>query len=151
MTPWAGPAESVEHPLRRVERRPPLAARGFRRRSGRAGADDRAGRGDLELTSTEVGRSLQRLIVTDQLDAEKGERVWASYSVASQHWHMYRIDDDILLRARQAFPREPLRTLDAIHLATAMRHALEVGAPSMLSLDRQVRANAQALGLGIVP
>ena len=104
-----------------------------------------------ELTSTEVGRSLQRLVATDRLDAEEGERVWASYSVASQHWHMYRIDDDILLRARQAFPREPLRTLDAIHLATAMRHALEVGAPSMLSLDRQVRANAQALGLGIVP
>ncbi len=104
-----------------------------------------------ELTSTEVGRSLQRLVATDQIDADAGERVWANYSVASQHWHMYRVDDDILLRARQAFPREPLRTLDAIHLATAMRHALEVGAPSMLSLDRQVRANAQALGLAIIP
>ena len=104
-----------------------------------------------ELTSTEVGRSLQRLVVTDHLAAETGERVWASYSVASQHWHMYRIDDDILLRARQAFPREPLRTLDAIHLATAMRHALEVGAPSMLSLDRLVRTNAQALGLAVIP
>jgi hypothetical protein len=63
----------------------------------------------------------------------------------------YRIDDNIRLRARQAFPREPLRTPDAIHLATAMRQALEVGAPSMLSLDRQVRANAQALGLAIIP
>ena len=104
-----------------------------------------------ELTSTEVGRSLQRLVVTDHLVAEAGERVWANYSVASQHWHMYRIDDDLVLRARQAFPREPLRTLDAIHLATAMRHALEVGAPSMLSLDHQVRANAQALGLAIIP
>jgi len=104
-----------------------------------------------ELTSTEVGRSLHRLVATDQIDAEAGERVWASYSVASQHWHMYRIDDDVLLRARQAFPREPLRTLDAIHLATAMRHALEVGVPSMLSVDRQVRANAQALGLAIIP
>lgn len=104
-----------------------------------------------ELTSTEVGRSLQRLVVTDHLAAEVGERVWSAYSVASQHWHMYRIDDDILLRARQAFPREPLRTLDAIHLATAMRHAFEVGAPSMLSLDGQVRANARALGLAVIP
>ncbi len=104
-----------------------------------------------ELTSTEIGRSLQRLVATDEIDAEAGERVWASYSVASQHWHMYRIDDEILLRARQAFPREPLRTLDAIHLATALRHALEVGAPTVLSLDGQVRANAQALGLAIVP
>jgi predicted nucleic acid-binding protein len=104
-----------------------------------------------ELTSTEVGRSLQRLVATDQIDADQGERAWASYSVASQHWHMYRVDDDVLLRARQAFPREPLRTLDAIHLATAMRHAREVGVPSILSLDRQVRANAQALGLPIIP
>jgi predicted nucleic acid-binding protein len=104
-----------------------------------------------ELTSTEVGRSLQRLVATDQIDADAGERVWANYSVASQHWHMYRIDDEILLRARQAFPREPLRTLDAIHLSTAMRHAVEVGAPGVLSLDRQVRANAHALGLAIIP
>ena len=104
-----------------------------------------------ELTSAEVGRSLQRLAATDQMDADAGERVWSDYSVASQHWHMYRIDDEIMLRARQAFPREPLRTLDAIHLSTAMRHALEVGAPTVLSLDRQVRANAQALGLPVIP
>ena len=104
-----------------------------------------------ELTSTEVGRSLQRLVATDQMNADAGERVWSNYSVASQHWHMYRIDDEILLRARQAFPREPLRTLDAIHLSTAMRHAVEVGAPHVLSVDRQVRANAQALGLAIIP
>lgn len=104
-----------------------------------------------ELTSTEVARSLQRLVATDQIDADAGERVWANYSVASRHWHMYRVDDEILLRARQAFPREPLRTLDAIHLATARRHALEVGVLTILSLDRQVRANAQALGLAIIP
>ena len=104
-----------------------------------------------ELTSSEVGRSLHRLVATGHLEAETGERVWASYSIASQHWHLYRIDDEILLRARQAFPREPLRTLDAIHLATALRHALEVETPGMLSLDRQVRANAQALGLEVAP
>jgi predicted nucleic acid-binding protein len=103
------------------------------------------------LTSTEVGRSLQRLAATDRIDGEAGERVWASYSVASQHWHVYRVDDEVLSRARQTFPREPLRTLDAIHLATALRHALDVEAPTMLSLDGQVRANAQALGLGVTP
>ena len=104
-----------------------------------------------ELTSTEVGRALQRLVATEQIDAEAGEIVWTSYSVASQHWHMYRVDDAVLVRARQAFPREPLRTLDAIHVATALRHAVEVGAPAMLSLDRQIRANAQALGLPVLP
>jgi hypothetical protein len=32
-----------------------------------------------------------------------------------------------------------------------MHHALEVGAPIVLSVDLQVRANAQALGLAIAP
>jgi hypothetical protein len=104
-----------------------------------------------DLTSTEIGRALQRLVATREIGGAAGERVWASYSVASQHWHMYRIDDGVLTRARQTFPREPLRTLDAIHLATALRHALEVEAPTMLSLDGQVRANAQALGLAVAP
>lgn len=103
------------------------------------------------LTSTEVGRVLQRLVATAHIDGKAGERVWARYSVASQHWHIYRIDDDVLARARQTFPREPLRTLDAIHLATALRHAAEVDAPTIVSVDGQVRANAQALGLGVVP
>ncbi len=103
------------------------------------------------LTSAEVGRTLQRLVATEQIDGDAGERVWARYSVASQHWHIYRIDDDVLARAAQTFPREPVRTLDAIHLATALRHALDVDAATMLSLDSQVRANARALGLGIAP
>jgi hypothetical protein len=85
------------------------------------------------------------------MDAQAGELVWTSYSVASQHWHIYRVDDQVLVRARQAFPHEPLRTLDAIHVATALRHALEVGAPAMLSLDRHIRANAQAVGLPVLP
>ena len=51
-----------------------------------------------ELTSTEVGRALQRLVATEQIDAEAGEAVWTSYSVASQHWHIYRVDDNVLVR-----------------------------------------------------
>jgi predicted nucleic acid-binding protein len=103
------------------------------------------------LTSAEVGRTLQRLVATDQIDGRAGERVWARYSVASRHWHIYRLDDEVLTRAAQTFPREPVRALDAIHLATALRHTHEVDAPTMLSLDSQVRANARALGLGVAP
>ena len=36
-----------------------------------------------ELTSTEVGRALHRLVAIDLIDADGGEGVWASYSVAS--------------------------------------------------------------------
>lgn len=104
-----------------------------------------------ELTAAEVGRSLQRLVTTGQIAPEAGERAWASYAAASQHWHVYTIGEPVLLRVRQPFPREPVRTLDAIHLATAMYHALEVAAPILLTVDEQVRANGRALGLAIAP
>ena len=103
------------------------------------------------LTTAEVGRSLQRLVATGELDPPAGERAWTSYSIASRHWHLYAVAESILARVRQAFPREPLRTLDAIHLATALLHAAELGPPTVLSVDQQVRANADALGLPIAP
>lgn len=104
-----------------------------------------------ELTSAEVGRTLQRLVATGHLNAAAGERVWAAYSHASQHWHLYAIAESVLARAGQAFPREPVRTLDAIHLATAALHGREMGVPLVLSVDQQLRANAAALGFRVAP
>lgn len=104
-----------------------------------------------ELTSAEVGRALQRLVATGQIPPEAGERAWGAYAAASQHWHVYSIGEPVLLRVRQPFPREPVRTLDAIHLATVLYHALEVSAPVLLTVDEQVRANGRALGLAVLP
>jgi hypothetical protein len=44
-----------------------------------------------------------------------------------------------------------VRTLDAIHLATAVLFSLEVTAPVVLSLDAPIRDNARALGLVLAP
>ncbi len=104
-----------------------------------------------ELTSAEVGRSLQRLVATSQIGAKDGERAWASYSAASYHWRIYGVGESVLFRVRQPFPQEPVRTLDAIHLATAILYSVEVAPPTLLSVDRQVRANARALGFTIAP
>ena len=104
-----------------------------------------------ELTSAEVARSLLRLVAIRRIDAGAGDRAWASYLEASRHWHLYTIGEPVLLRVRQPFPHEPVRTLDAIHLATALYHAQEAGGPLMLSVDQQVRVNARALGLALAP
>ena len=103
------------------------------------------------LTSAEVGRTLRRLVATAVLDAPAGDRAWERYSAAAAHWHLYGVTEAVLARAAQAFPREPLRTLDAIHLATAALFALEVVPPTVLSVDQPVRANAHALGLSVLP
>jgi hypothetical protein len=54
---------------------------------------------------------------------------------------------DVLTRAGQAFPIEPVRTLDAIHLATALAFAEALPDLRMLTLDRRILDNAAALGL----
>jgi predicted nucleic acid-binding protein len=104
-----------------------------------------------ELTAAEVGRTLQRLAAAGHLDPSAGARAWEAYTQASAHWHLYGVTDGVLRRARQSFPLEPVRTLDAVHLSTAMLYALDVGPPMVLSTDLAVRANAEALGLAIAP
>lgn len=103
------------------------------------------------LTSTEVARTLRRLVATGVVEAQVGDASWARYSATIPYWHFYGVTDGVLARASQPFPREPVRTLDAIHLATAALFALEVTPPIVLSVDHQLRANAQALGMSVMP
>ena len=103
------------------------------------------------LTSTEVARTLRRLVATGVMEPQVGDASWARYSAAIAHWHLYGVTDAVLARASQPFPQEPVRTPDAIHLATAALFALEVTPPTILSVDQQLRANAQGLGMSVMP
>jgi hypothetical protein len=59
------------------------------------------------------------------------------------------VTEAILTRAARPFPVEPIRTLDAIHLATAE----EMGDPPALVIiitrDLRVRENSAALGFPV--
>jgi hypothetical protein len=68
---------------------------------------------------------------------------------AVERWTTLGISTEVDDRARREFPREPVRTLDAVHLATASVFAEALGEIRMLSLDDRVRANAKLLGMSI--
>ena len=57
------------------------------------------------------------------------------------------VTSDVLARAGRAFPVEPVRTLDAIHLATALEFVATYPDLRILSFDERVRSNAEALGI----
>lgn len=103
------------------------------------------------LTSAEVGRTLRRLTASGILLAEARSAAWVRYQAAAARWSFYAVTDEVLDRAGGAFPSEPLRTLDAIHLATASLYAGQVESPSLLSVDLQVRQNARGIGLRLLP
>ena len=59
------------------------------------------------------------------------------------------VSDEVLLRAGRPFPIEPIRTLDAIHLATV---ELLGEAPQLVTIvtrDERVASNGRALGYAV--
>ena len=66
-------------------------------------------------------------------------------------WNVHDMSDQVVARARGRFPIEPVRSLDALHLATALIVQESVGNIVMLSLDERMRQNAEALGFELSP
>ena len=100
-----------------------------------------------DLTLVECDRVLIRAVHAGQLsEADAAERA-ARLADASEHWVLLRLDSEILERARRPFPAQPLRTLDALHVASALAARRTVRQLALLSLDQRVRRCGQQLGL----
>lgn len=61
------------------------------------------------------------------------------------------VDEDVVERCRDAFPIEPIRSLDAIHVASAELWTQRVGTITVFSFDPRVRDNVVALGMPVHP
>jgi predicted nucleic acid-binding protein len=72
-------------------------------------------------------------------------------NAAAAHWTLLRLSSEVIDRARQRFPDEPVRTLDALHLASALLAKSTASDTVVLSIDDRVRANARALGFDCLP
>jgi len=75
----------------------------------------------------------------------------AHLNAAAAHWHLWRISSDIVDRAKLPFPAEPVRTLDAIHLASALAVRSVVPGVELLSLDDRIRRAGVQLGFRVQP
>jgi hypothetical protein len=61
------------------------------------------------------------------------------------------MDAEVVEQSRRSFPCEPVRSLDALHLATALVVRNLSPEVQVLSFDDRIRDNATALGLDVVP
>lgn len=104
-----------------------------------------------DLTLIECDRVLIRAIHLGELtEAEAADRR-AQLSAAASHWHVLRMAGEVVDRARQPFPGEPIRTLDAIHVASTLVARTAVAGLKLLSLDERVRNAARKLGIEVLP
>jgi predicted nucleic acid-binding protein len=104
-----------------------------------------------DLTLIECDRTMIRAEATNQLVPAAAAERRAALSRAAAHWRVLRLDGEVVERARRAFPSEPIRTLDAIHLAAALVGRSAVGDLTLLSLDERVRDNGRTLGFEVRP
>ena len=103
------------------------------------------------LTAVECARALARGVVTECVSAKDELAALQMLDNVSRSWVTLELTGRVLDRARGRFPHEPVRTLDALHLATAVVFHEAHGALTMLSLDERVRENAVSLGFEVAP
>ncbi|MCY4375315.1 MAG: type II toxin-antitoxin system VapC family toxin [Spirochaetaceae bacterium] len=104
-----------------------------------------------DLTLVECDRALHRAEAVDELEAETVKSMRERFFAATDHWIVFSIDREVVERSRRRFPREPIRSLDAIHLTTALLVRSLVTELELLCWDERIRENADELGFDVTP
>lgn len=104
-----------------------------------------------ELTLVECDRVLCRAAALGELTEAAAAERQHFLALASGRWDLIRLVPAVLERARRPFPGEPIRTLDALHVASALVGRQALPDLKLLALDTRVRKVGAALGLEPVP
>ncbi len=103
------------------------------------------------LTFAECERAVVRGVALGRWSEAEAQERRRLLAATTESWQGVALDEPILERVGRPFPVEPVRTLDAIHLASALAARAAVPGLAFLSLDRRCRANANALGFRVLP
>jgi predicted nucleic acid-binding protein len=104
-----------------------------------------------DLTLVECDRALVRARVLGLFSEMEAARRRSVLEAVAVNWMVIKLDREVLERARRRFPAEPLRTLDALHIASALTARSAISDLALLSLDQRVRDNGVALGFNVLP
>ena len=102
-----------------------------------------------ELTFIEAERAIYRARGAGRLDSAQHRQARHKLNVFRRFALVMPLEGEVLDRARQPFPKEPVRTLDAIQLASMLLAESAVGRIRILSFDQRILANCDALGLDV--
>jgi predicted nucleic acid-binding protein len=104
-----------------------------------------------DLTLVESDRVLHRARALGNLTEADATDLRRRLAATASSWSILRVTSSIVQRAREPFPEEPRRTLDALHVASALQARTAIPDVAMLSLDDRTRRVSLALGLTVLP
>jgi predicted nucleic acid-binding protein len=101
------------------------------------------------LTLAEAARAILRARAGQRLTADAERAAVRALRRFERRCYLVAVTDDVLARVRRPFPVEPVRTLDAVHLATIESLGEPPPLMSVVTRDQRVRDNAGALGYSV--
>ncbi len=101
------------------------------------------------LALAETSRAIIRARVDGRLTAEHEHAAVVALRTFARRCFILDIDTRVLARVGRRFPVEPIRTLDAMHVATAELLEDSPSLVTIVSRDARVRENAVALGFAV--
>ena len=98
------------------------------------------------LTFAEAARAIVRARATGRLTALQEQAAIRALRTFKRRCFTLDVDSAVLARVGRPFPVEPIRTLDAVHLATAELLDEPPQLVTIVTRDARMRVNAEALG-----
>lgn len=102
------------------------------------------------LTLLEVERNLIRAEKMRKFSSADRQKIKGHLAKYAVQWTCMEITDAVQARVKESFPKEPIRSLDAIHLATMLEFVALFSDLTILSQDQRILANLESLGLTAV-
>ena len=101
------------------------------------------------VTIAEAARAILRARAAARLTADQERAAVRALGRFERRCFLVAVTNQILARVRRPFPVEPVRTLDAVHLATAELLGEPPPLVTVITRDVRVRENARALGYAL--
>ncbi|MET0215596.1 MAG: type II toxin-antitoxin system VapC family toxin [Vicinamibacterales bacterium] len=147
------PAETAPHTtptsVRYIESSALVAALLERDAGARSAVRTKGRRVTSALTLAETARAILRARIAGRLTAEQERASVQALRRFERRCYVVAVTDAVLARVRRPFPVEPIRTLDAVHLATAELLGEPPPLMTIVTRDDRVRANAEVLGYAV--
>ncbi len=103
------------------------------------------------MTFVETRRVIRRAMAEALLDEVSAAMVLETFARAGARRGILELSRDVAERAEGSFPVEPVRSLDALHLASALLLRQALPDLRIVSTDDRVRSNGRQLGFEVLP
>jgi uncharacterized protein len=97
----------------------------------------------------ELRSALRRRVSEGTLDSARVPEILKRVATDRAYWTLVEVGSDVLAAAETLVTKHPLRTLDAIHVASAQLFAARVTAPELIFVSADARQTAAAAAIGL--